>query len=142
MVLIAAGCTGSHEFTGYRNIGNEGWCYGDRFNYNVDLVDTVSTGHILLSVTHDNSYEYSNLWLEVTYVDAGNECVDTMNLVMCDALGNWYGQGLPGHYQITDTVTRHPVTLTDSGLVTVRHIMRVDTIKGISQIGIEFKNNL
>ncbi len=139
MVLVAAGCTGSHEFTGYRNIGPEGWSYGDRFDFNVGLADSVSTGHILLSVTHDNSYEYSNIWFEVSYDDGGRECVDTVNLTMCDALGNWYGKGLPGHYQFTDTVTRHPVTLTDSSRVTVRHIMRVDTIRGISQIGIEFK---
>lgn len=94
---------------------------------------------MLVTLTHDNSYSYSNLWLEIVYTDdARIEHTDTVNIEMCDVFGNWYGTGLPGHYQLTDTLSRKPVSLADSSVVKVRHIMRVDTLTGISQIGIRY----
>ena len=43
---------------------------------------------------------------------------------------------MPGHYQFTDTLLGRPLTLADSSRISVRHIMRVDTLRGISQVGI------
>lgn len=139
-VLIAGGCTGGHKYSGYSNIDPSGWCYGETCDFTVALPDSVATGYMLLSLTHDNSYAYSNLWVEVTYDSGSRHMVDTVNVPMCDAYGNWYGKGMPGHYQLTDTITLRPVTLTDSSRVTVRHIMRVDTLRGISQVGLEFRD--
>jgi len=139
LLVVTVACTGAGGYTGYKEIPDTGWPYGDDCDYAVSTGDSVATGRLLLSITHDNSYEYSNLWVEVTYDDADNvHHVDTVNVAMCDALGNWYGKGLPGHYQFTDTLTRHAVALADSSVVKVRHIMRVDTLTGISQIGIRF----
>lgn len=136
--LVITACTGGHEFSGFKDLPADGWVYGDRCDFTVDLPVQEATRHIMLSLTHDNSYPYSNLWVEMTLADpTGTLSVDTVNIEMCDPAGNWYGKGMPGHYQLSDTLTRHPVILRDSTRLTLRHIMRVDTLRGISQVGVE-----
>lgn len=139
LILAVTSCTDGREYTGYKNISIQGWSYSDNCDYVVITGDSVSSRYLLVAITHDNSYEYSNLWLEVSYEDnLAQRHVDTVNVHMCDSYGNWYGKGLPGHYQLTDTLVKHRVSLKDSAKVTVRHIMRVDTLTGISQVGIRF----
>lgn len=139
VLVVAVSCGRSGEYTGYYEIEPSGWPYGDVLEYTVSLGDSAALRPMLLTLTHDNSYNYSNLWLEVRYTERGGGAhVDTVNVEMCDVYGNWYGNGLPGHYQLVDTLSVRPVALADSSVVSVRHIMRVDTLTGISQIGIRY----
>ncbi|MDE5634733.1 MAG: gliding motility lipoprotein GldH [Muribaculaceae bacterium] len=139
LLVVAISCGRSGEYTGYHEIKPSGWAYGDGLEYTVSVGDSMALRPMLLTLTHDNSYNYSNLWIEVRYTERGGEVhVDTVNVEMCDVYGNWYGNGLPGHYQLVDTLSRGPVSLADSSVVSVRHIMRVDTLTGISQIGIRY----
>lgn len=132
-------CTGGHEFSGYKDLSPRGWAYGEQCDFTVTTGGDTVSGNLVLSLTHDNSYPYSNLWIEMTLVapDGSTISVDTVNIAMCDDSGKWYGKGMPGHYQLSDTVTKRPVDLPDSARVSLRHVMRVDTLGGISQIGVE-----
>ena len=138
LTTLLAGCTGKREFTAYNSIDNTGWAYSMPLDYTIELPDSMATGLLSLSLTHDNNYPYSNLWLEVSYPDGEQHCKDTVNIEMCDVYGRWYGKGLPGHYQLTHPLINKPITLHDSDVVTVRHIMRVDTLHNISQAGVGF----
>lgn len=139
LVATVSSCTGGYKYSDYREVAPEGWPYGERFDYTVTGRDSVFTGMLMVSLTHDNSYEYSNIWLEVTVPGDSSVMVDTVNVTLCDPYGNWYGNGMPGHYQFTDTLIATPLTLADSSRITVRHIMRVDTLRGISQVGISLE---
>ena len=137
IIAVSACSRDGYQYTGYHNIGPHGWAYGSPLEFDVSQAPSPLVGNIIVSVTNDNSYPYRNLWLEVTYDSTdGARCCDTVNIAMCDLYGNWYGNGLPGHYQLSDTITVSPVTVADSSLIRVRHIMRVDTIRGISQVGL------
>lgn len=135
IAVLACGRDG-YQYTGYANLPAAGWAYGDPCEFLVTGVDTVTTGHIVLSLTNDNTYPFSNLWLEVSYNGPDRLHRDTVEVILCDVYGNWLGAGLPGHYQLSDTLDSGPVSLLDSSVVKVRHIMRVDTIRGISQVGL------
>ncbi|MDE7386789.1 MAG: gliding motility lipoprotein GldH [Muribaculaceae bacterium] len=139
LVATVSSCTGGYKYSDYREVATEGWPYGERFDYTVTGRDSVFTGTLMVSLTHDNSYEYSNIWLEVTVPGDSTVMVDTVNVTLCDPYGNWYGNGMPGHYQFTDTLVGRPLTIADSSRITVRHIMRVDTLRGISQVGISLE---
>ena len=136
LVATVSSCTGGYKYSDYREVAPTGWPYGERFDYIVTGRDSLITGTLMVSLTHDNSYEYSNIWLEVTVPVDSSLTVDTVNVTLCDPYGNWYGNGMPGHYQFTDTLLARPLTLADSSRISVRHIMRVDTLRGISQVGI------
>lgn len=138
LITLLAACTREREFTAYTTIDWQGWPYGSPVEYVVHIPDSTATGMLSLSLTHDNNYPYSNLWLEISYRDGEQPHCDTVNIEMCDVYGRWYGKGLPGHYQLTHRLIDRPVLLHDSDVVTIRHIMRVDTLPSISQVGIGF----
>lgn len=140
LTTCVTACTGDgagHGYSGYRDLPGDGWPYGDVCVYTVESRDSVVSGTMSVSLTHDNTYEYSNLWLEVSYTDAeGTAHKDTVNVPMCDPYGNWYGDGLPGRYQLRHTTSATPVSVADGSSIAVRHIMRVDTLEGISRLGL------
>lgn len=137
MILVATACMGGrYDYSGYNSIDASGWAYGDTLRYNIALNDSIQTGRLLIDITHDNFYPYSNLWVEVTIPgDSTSVMRDTVDIRLCDPLGHWHGKGIEGHYQLeTELIPR--VTLRNNSTVTLRHIMRVDTIHNISQIGL------
>lgn len=137
LIATATSCTGGYQYIGYHDIPESGWPYGQQFDYTLSTKDSTMPGNLTLFITHDNSYEYSNLWLEISYKNSdNNQVVDTFNIEMCDSYGNWFGKGIPGHYQLAKQLTSRPVSIPDSNVISIRHIMRVDTLRSISQIGI------
>lgn len=60
-----------------------------------------------------------------------------MNVRLADIYGRWFGHGLGTSYQITDTLPGR-VELCRGTRVVLRHLMRVDTLSGIEQVGVSF----
>ena len=92
-------------------------------------------GRLVVAVRHNNAYSYRNLWLEVTFGNPPRMYRDTVNIELADSYGRWHGNGLGPSYQISVPVVRS-VNLNDSSRVFIRHIMRVDTIPGITSVGL------
>lgn len=125
---MAAACVPSDGFNAgdYVMLPQEGWPYGDTVSLNANAGAS-------LALRHSDRYPYRNLWLELTQtVDSAVTLRDTVNVELCDIHGQWHGKGFGDTRQL---VVRTPHKLND-GTVAVRHIMRVDTLKGIEQIGI------
>lgn len=137
-VMMVSSCVDNrNDSSCYTNMPPEGWVYGDTLVFNPMHPDSVATGDIVLSLRHDNSYQYSNLWVEVTYADGMSRKSDTINVEMCDAYGHWYGHGIGARYQLSDTVVRG-VSHVSGAPIGVRHVMRVDTLRGLEQLGVAF----
>lgn len=133
--LIATSC--SHNpaelSSSFMTIDGAEWAYGDT----IKLQSPNQSGITRLTVRHTDSYPYRNLWLEVSQrllaADSTVSIVrDTLNIEMCDIYGQWNGSGFGDSYQLTVSLP-HPL---DTTTVNVRHIMRVDTIREITQLGI------
>ncbi len=125
-------------FSAFMSPEDTKWLYDELAVFRPDtLRDSVATGGtLLLSVRHTNSYPYRNLWLELAYpADDSTIVADTVNIVLADVYGNWTGKGMGVSHQLTDTVSTD-FRLVRKKPVTVRHIMRTDTLEGIEQIGI------
>ena len=61
---------------------------------------------------------------------------DTLDIRLADVYGRWLGSGFGASYQREVTVS--PAAVVDiTRPVALRHIMRVDTLQGIEQVGIE-----
>lgn len=130
-----AGCTSSEQ-SDYNALGPDGWAYGDTIRFFNSEADTVALdGSLAVAVRHTNGYPYSNLWLEITLPEADTVRVDTVDVRLADTFGRWYGTGIGVSYQRIDTI--YPsISIPVGAPVTVRHIMRVDTVTGIEQIGL------
>lgn len=138
LITAATACTGiGNDYTGYTDLPADGWLYGDTLTFVPQHSDSIATADIILSLRHAPDYPYSNVWLEVTTAQPPRR--DTVNIALCDKYGRWYGNGIGVSYQVSDTVARHITHVTGTP-VYVRHIMRADTLAGISQLGIELTN--
>lgn len=138
--LAATACMSDrYPYTSFATLGSGGWAYGDSVTFAVTLPNSTAAGDLLIDLTHDNSYQYSNLWLEITYPPtAGSPERDTVEITLCDPVGKWFGRGIEGLYQL-ETPLRAGISLTDSTSISIRHIMRVDTLRGLSRIGLTLK---
>jgi len=118
----------------YTAVPRDGWRYGDTITFVPEHPgDSVKTADMVLSLRHTPDYPYSNVWLEVTVAEPPRR--DTVNVPLCDKYGHWYGNGIGVSYQLSHTVARGVSHVTGTP-VTVRHIMRADTLTGIEQLGI------
>lgn len=127
----------------FSNIPASGWAYGDTLVFEPQLGDTVDCEAVAIAVRHSAAYVYSNLWLEVTLPPTAGDslpAVDTVNVVVADDYGRWLGRGSGVSYLMVDTIASERIITRDKPIM-VRHIMRVDTVKDIEQIGIIFYKN-
>lgn len=142
--VLAAACDSSrYEDADFRTIPAGGWAYGDTLSFEPGLEDSVVNGRLAVSVRHTSAYIFENLWLEVTVPAAGcdtAERVDTVNVRLADTYGKWLGRGSGVSYVRTDTLPVRYV-IQRGHPVTVRHIMRVDTVADLEQIGVVFIND-
>lgn len=122
-------------YSEFSQLPASGWAYNDTVLFTPATADTVSRGPLSIALRHNNSYEYSNIWVELTWHDGPDLRRDTLNIVLADHNGRWQGKGFGPSYQIEMPFDPRAV-VTDSAPMAVRHIMRTDTLKGIEQIGL------
>ncbi|MDE6628958.1 MAG: gliding motility lipoprotein GldH [Muribaculaceae bacterium] len=138
MAAVMSGC--SHlddDYSEYRQLPAEGWVYGDTVTFTPRHHNSLCKGRFIIAVRHDTSYPFTELWLELTSTDVDRrQRRDTLHYSFTDRHGNWVGHGIAASFQMTDTagVVEHPTGIP----VTVRHIMRADTLRGVNQVGLFF----
>ncbi|MBD5234393.1 MAG: gliding motility lipoprotein GldH [Bacteroidales bacterium] len=147
-VFMAAACgiTGSrgngvdNYFSAFETFPTQEWDYRAPAEFHVDtLRDSIARGGVLmLSLRHTAGYAYSNIWLELGYPDSDTTVrTDTFCVVLADKYGRWRGRGTGPSIQLTDTLLKD-FTLRRGSTLTLRHIMRMDTLPGIEQAGIVY----
>lgn len=136
---LGACAPGQNDFCEFRQLPSEGWAYGDTLCFTPSFADSATIAIPVIALRHNNAYPYSNLWLELSRVSSDSMTIarDTINVRLADIYGRWQGHGFGASYQFADTLL--DVKPIHSGeTITVRHIMRVDTIRDIEQMGILF----
>lgn len=139
IILLCLGSCGPghNDYSYFHNISSDGWKYGDTLSFNPDLHDSIVNGELNIVIRHSNAYAYSNLWLEIRHFNGIGTRVDTVNIEMADVYGRWYGNGLGSSFQYQLPVS-HNITLYKGKPINIRHIMRVDKLEAIEQIGLLF----
>ncbi|MDE6651853.1 MAG: gliding motility lipoprotein GldH [Paramuribaculum sp.] len=123
---ILTACSSAGYYSGFEDIDPDGWAYGDTISFTTD--SCISSG-MIIALRHNDSYPYKNIWIEIS--DSAH--IDSVNIELCDIYGRWYGKGIGASYQIAAPV---PFDITPNTRLNIRHILRVDTVKGIEQIGL------
>lgn len=142
IILCLGACAPGHNnYSSFETIPSYGWPYSDTLSFLPRLDDSVASGTLALTVRHSANYPYANLWVEVS--TPGDSVLgvpartDTVNMRLCDRNGRWLGRGLGVSFQMSDTLDGAYV-LADSVPLHVRHVMRVDTLPDIEQVGVIF----
>ena len=126
LAVIVTACTSSGYYSGFEDLDPAGWAYGDTVTF---VTDSCVAPSMMIALRHNDSYPYRNIWLEVS----DSVHTDSVNIELCDVYGRWHGKGIGSSYQIAAQV---PFTLTPNTRLNIRHVLRVDTLRGIEQIGL------
>lgn len=136
LIVACLSCSDRHSAVGsFIPLDNEALAYTDTIRFTLADLDTISQRQLYVAVTHSDSYPYRNLWLEVTYTDSTRTIRDTVGLTLADAYGLWLGHGIGNTYQM-EAPLRAGVNPQAGSHVSIRHVMRVDTLRGITQVGV------
>lgn len=122
-------------YSDFATLPDEGWRYGD----SVTFVTPEAEGELLVAVRHSIKYPYRNIWLEVSRKGpdsvAAKVVRDTVELELADPFGLWKGTGI-GPTRQMETVVSPSVRVDSGSTISIRHIMRLDTLPSIEQTGI------
>ncbi len=129
-----------NDFSDYHRIDASGWRYADSLKFVPVHADSLCRGRFVVAVTQTDEYPYTELCMEVTMTDGEIHRNDTVAIRVVDDFGGWTGRGIGGSFQLTDTLS--PLTHVSGNPVTVRHIMRIDTLPGIRNVGLFFVPDL
>lgn len=137
LIISCAACT-SHSscYSEFADIESGEWPYGRTLTFAIDtLSQPTADKKLYVSLRHDNSYEFSNAWLEIKYPTADSTATDTLNIQLADIYGRWAGKGVGVSYQL-QTPPLERFEYRPGAEIKIHHIMRADTLRGIQQIGI------
>lgn len=134
IVVIAAissllmGCSGRVVSSDWQSVDRTGWNQDSVLRLHYSVPDTTATYRMLLYVRHTDMYPYQNMWL---FLDN-----DTLEFYLADDRGMWLGNGKNGLIEM-------PILLEDGVQITggdhtvsVRHGMRQESLRGVSDVGI------
>jgi gliding motility-associated lipoprotein GldH len=135
--LLSSCVEPTNDYAEYVNLPEEGWKYGDTLTFTPVHPDSICRGRLVVGIRHENSFPFTAVWLEATYTDNGHRRTDTIGISLADRFGNWIGRGIGASFQATDTL-QSSFTHCSGQKIKIRHIMRSDTLQGVSQVGIFF----
>ena len=127
----------------FSTFGDRGWRYFDTLTLAADsTADSIRHGALILNLRHSTAYPWRNIWLELSYPDGTDSSAtmarDTFDIVLADRYGRWRGSGMGSSLQLSDTLhTRF--AMRRGQRVSLRHIMRTDTLPAIERAGLIFQ---
>lgn len=140
MILAFASCKKtSTVYSKYYYFEKEEWSSKDTAKFRVDIIDTISLCDVNLKIRHGELYPYSNLYVFLTtvYPDKSQK-TDTIECILANSKGEWYGSGLGDMYDITLPIKKN-VRFAKSGVYQFYFVqaMRQDPLPNISEFGFE-----
>lgn len=126
-------------YSKYYYIEKEEWQSKDTAKFRVDIIDTISLCDVNIKIRHGELYPYSNLYVFMTTIyPNGSVQQDTIECILANSKGEWYGSGLGDMYDITLPIKKN-VRFSKSGVYQFFFVqaMRQDPLPNISEFGFE-----
>jgi len=137
-ILANISCSHKEVFFEYHSFAKNEWNRNDTAVFKVKIEENSQPYNVSFELRNNDAYPFSNIWLFVDYkMPDGKSRTDTIGADLADIYGKWYGKGL-SLYNLSipyETTVFFP----DSGTYSysVRQGMRVESLKGISDIGLK-----
>ncbi len=136
MVLLA--CNMQSVYDESITIGNKAWYKDDLARFEVTIDDTLQLYNFYINIRNTTDYRYSNLYIFMnTRFPNDHISRDTIELILADVEGKWLGKGWGATKENSIQLSgdmRFP--LKGQYEFKIQQAMRVDTLDGISDVGI------
>jgi gliding motility-associated lipoprotein GldH len=123
------------------SVESAGWRNTDKIGFEVGITDTVGLYNFYINIRHSTDYRFSNIFLFVdTFFPDGSQSRDTIEIVLADASGKWFGKGL-GKIKENQVMLQRGLSFPMKGLYKFRieQGMREPDLKGVEDIGIRIE---
>lgn len=120
------------------SIENNSWFKDDLARFEVAIDDTMQAYDFYVNIRNTTDYRYSNLYIFLnTRFPNNNMSRDTIEFVLADIEGRWLGKGWGAVKESSILLSRNMrFPLKGNYEFKIQQAMRVDTLNGISNVGI------
>jgi gliding motility-associated lipoprotein GldH len=143
-IIFLGACSQASVYDRSIEISESGW-HEDTIAVFDDVIisDTISLFNFYINLRHTDDYRYSNFYLFLnTTLPNGSTSSDTIELVLADASGKWYGKGF-GHIKDNRVLVRENLVFPLEGdyYFTIVQAMREDDklLEGVKSVGIRIE---
>lgn len=123
------------------HIKNDQWKANDTLFFSFESDDSTALYDFYFNVRNTTDYNQQNLYMFIAAFYPGNTYSrDTAECVLAAPDGKWYGKGM-GKHKDSKFLFRKNVRFRKNGMhvIAVNQAMRIETLKGISDVGIIIK---
>jgi len=141
LVFFFAACSPSGLYDRSVEINESGWHEDTIAAFDdVYISDTISHYNFFINLRHSDDYRYSNFYLFLnTTLPNGHRSRDTIELMLADNTGKWYGKGF-GHIKDNSVLVRQGLGFPLKGnyKFTIEQAMREEdnVLEGVKSVGI------
>lgn len=138
VIISIAACDSNRVFDEYHHFRDARWNRYELAEFSFSVQDTKNPHNFFLSLRNSTDYEYSNLYLFMkTYLPDSTYTVDTIECLLADSKGKWYGKGM-GKTKESRILLRNDLVFPQAGRYVVKfeQAMRVEDLIGIEDIGV------
>ncbi len=120
-------------------LDNKKWDRKNLFKFVVNADDTISAYNIFVTIRINGNYSRRNLYVFSRIINPDkNELIDTINFLLADEKGQWYGKSNLGDLYYNKFLFKNKVRFPKKGLYTFvfEQAMRSETIDNIEDFGL------
>lgn len=138
LALALGSCDSGVVYDSYGHVGSYGWDKGDTLFFDIPPVKAAGSYSFSVGLRTNSNFPFMSLSLVVERLvnPGGKVYVDTLKCRLADEKGHVSGHGI-SCYQYDFDIPAVGLHRGDSVRVGVRHIMRRETLPGISDIGLK-----
>jgi len=139
--MLATACNNEVFHNESVHLKNEEWKSADTLFYSFNSKDTLASYDFYFEIRNTTDYDMQNLYLFISAYYPGNTWSrDTAECILAAPDGKWYGKGM-GKHKDNRFLFRKGVRFRKPGnyVIAVNQAMRIDKLKGISDVGILIK---
>lgn len=142
LFLFVLGCSDSALFEQNYVFPNKSWDRKDLVMFRVTITDTLNPYRIFINIRNNGNYSRRNLYIFVMVRSPkGDELKDTINCILADEKGKWYGKSNLGDIYFNKFLYKPNVHFPFSGTYTfiLEQAMRSEKMDNLEDIGIRIE---
>ncbi|MGC8823856.1 MAG: gliding motility lipoprotein GldH [Bacteroidales bacterium] len=136
-------CHNTADMAEKRDIPHAVWDMAKPLRFEYHCNDTINYKDILFTLRHTGQYPYSNIFLFITTLAPnGHSQKDTVEFMLADTRGKWFGRGIGDVYSL-QLIFKRNIRFGQTGryIFYIYHGMREQKLQGITDLGMLIKNS-
>jgi len=141
-IVLFYSCSDNALYEENKHIPSNNWDRKNILQFNVHITDTLNPYKIFINIRNNGLYARRNLYIFITVISPkGDELRDTVNCILADEKGKWYGKSNLGDLYFNKFLYKSNVIFPYSGTYTFKleQAMRTEKLEHIEDVGIRIE---